>query len=176
MYYLISNDIFLTKEKIDSISFDKEDIIVLFNHAKPLGYKKILNHKNKIIFLRMVTENNYHGLNYAIKNKEYYSKIILVNSNKISNSILQSTQSAILVSQDEIKNIVSLNFKLNNSSKSYTTGFIATIYLWYHIKELNNICLVNFTAGSSILNKKPWFGHDYEFEQQFYRNHNICMI
>jgi len=39
-----------------------------------------------------------------------------------------------------------------------------------------DICLINFTGGSSIEGQPAWSGHDYMFEQIFYKQNSICML
>jgi hypothetical protein len=163
--FLISNDPSLSLAKINQIAINPQDIVCLFNHANPIKFNKILEHKQKYLFLRY-HNNSYWGLDQAIKYQKFYDKIIFINHNKESleqaKNILNTT---IFINESEY----STNTYPNN--KYPTSGFVAYNYV---LQICNNIFLVNFTGHGSRC--EGWNKHDYIFEQQYYKAKSVVII
>lgn len=169
--YLISNKSDNESRKhILNLNIDNKDLIVLFNHSFPTSFEHIHNHFNKILFLRKFNDS-YHGLD-QLTQQSRYEKIILINKIKTIHNI---SNSEII---DELffnRLMVSLFDQKYPSGKSMTSGFAGFLYCKdkYPYEKLY---LVNFTGRRFPKLHYYWDGHDYLFEQEFYKNLNVSMI
>lgn len=173
--YLISNYTLIDDTKIKSIKLVDTDLVVLFNHARPISsVSSIHNHNNKILFMR-TSPDSYWGYKKAIKYKEQYKKIYLINTNHFTQKVQENLSNLELIYEKDIAIKYNELLKNKKKNKSLTSGFIAFMYLKYEL-YITDICLIGFTGGSSIDGKSAWYGHDYDFEQKFYEHNNICQL
>lgn len=172
-YYLIANN---HKINIDSINPKKEDIIILYNSQLPLKYTKILNHKNKILFIRK-KEVGFFNESTVNTNSGYYSDIFLINEYPLSDELIEEynkkynyTFNTYVNSKEDIDKYLTFDKK-----QVATTGFISFCYILNEL-TFDNIYLVGFTgAGYNTI----W--HSGSSEQKFYRdyirsNNNLHLI
>jgi len=162
-YFLIANNNLIKNETIEGLPISEEDVIILYNKQMPLKWKKIKEHKNKILFLRS-KGNGYHGENFLPKNKDLYKEIILLNRQEEKKI-------------DYYKNKYKIEFKIYSYSedinkinifpfdKSPQSGLISYIYIINNL-EYNKIYLIGFTNIDSRL----WRKHSKDIEQDFYKN------
>lgn len=172
--YLISNDK-IKEDQINKISIQSNDLIVLFNHAYPIKFLKIRDHTNKYLFLN-AHSTSFHGYAEAIKYNQYYRKLFLhpgydTLGNIKFNLVIENLEKIFDVT------ILSpyINMEIYPEGKRSTIGFIA--FIWFQINYPNNpINLVNFTGVDDKGKPISRWKHDYDFEQKFYKKHNINMI
>jgi len=168
--YLLSNLINKKAEEvIYSLNIKNEDIIVVFNHAAPMQYKKIHDHKKKFLFLRKGEYNQYgyHGDKKALQDKHKYEKIILINRSLKSEKFFKKIDATEIING---KTFVTTYTK----NKIPTSGFISFMYMKNKFPE-TKINLINFTCSSSTGQRK-YKNHDYSFEQNFYKQHKVIML
>ena len=167
--YLISNKKDnLSKKNIQQLLIQKEDQILLFNHAFPNTSRHIKEHNNKTLILRKF-HDSYHGIQNLISDKVNYKRIILVNK---TNTIVDN---ATIIEDNYFLSLLKELFnKSYPPNKSITTGFAGFLYAKSNFPQ-ENICLVNFT-GKKWFQKEYWHGHDYDFEQTVYKELGICKI
>lgn len=174
--YLFSNDPLLCNDKINTLLMnDDKDLLVLFNHANPLKYKKIIEFQNKWLMLNN-HKNGFWGYESAITNSSKYKKLIF---NQYIYSKKHIEQKMILTKLFRDNCIID-NYRLYVSD--YTKKRIPTIgYIAYHYitqtLRYNKIFLVNFTGKFSDARQytNDYF-HDYSFEQNFYKTNNITIL
>jgi hypothetical protein len=159
--YLISN---YYKIEESNIKINNDDLVILFNHSFPIKFNKIKNHKNKWIFIR-ANPKSYWGFDKLLENHNLYEKIILIGPPR-TNSIEKLKLNGIKFELTNIPNVESYE-----KNKSPTSGFIGYLNIKNEYK-LEDIILVNFT-GESSNGGNGWSGHDYKFEQEYYKNKNI---
>lgn len=125
--------------------------------------------------MRNAFGGSYWGFRQAVNNQQLYSHFFLIGRNNETELSKNQLIKCTIIDYNDI----SLNFQeiiqSKKNNKLFTTGFISFLYVYYILK-ITDICLINFTGGSSIHGKQPWSGHDYIFEQQFYLKNHICMI
>lgn len=166
--YLIANDPSVTEKKINNLPLSDSDTVVLFNDAESIKFAKIKHHPNKYLFLRANGRDNhvqYSGYENAIKNCSLYNKLFLINSRPKGIKILEQYFSNYeIIDSDN-------NIPPEYTSKKYpTSGFVALYYL-KNIIDIDKIFLVNFYGLKNILSI-----HDYDYEQNYYKTHNIKII
>lgn len=161
MVYLISNYNKMKEGNIKNINDD--DLIILFNHAYPLKFNKIKNHKNKWIFIRG-NSKSYWGFDNLVKNFNLYEKIFLIGER--INDIEKLKSNGI-----KFELTKKLNIESYKKTKSPTSGFIGYLNI-EDIFNRDDITLVNF-IGHGSNGGNGWYGHDYKFEQEYYKHKNI---
>lgn len=199
MIYLISNDARLREDKLQALNIKPEDKVLLFNHARPRLFSCIKNHANKYVMLRKnlpqdmemrsYTESAFDEKWINISNQRPYwgsdkinlkdfVQIILISADHNHNPRLKDISKKVLFTQKEdfeiqIPNRYGIEEIIFPARKSITTGFYGFLYALKNWKD--EICLVNFT-GQNSFGMPNWWGHDYEFEQAFYKKHKVKII
>lgn len=160
--YIISNFINLEEKELEKIK--ENDLIVLFNHAFPLKFEKIRNHKNKWFFLR-ANKVDYWGSGILLKKYKIFSKIFLINKRQKYMEKLKNLK----IDYDLIDE---KDYKENQ--RPPTSGFIGFKRILKEF-DLDDIILVNFTGHRSDGKAPPKF-HNYKFEQEYYKNIGVKMV
>lgn len=166
-YFLIANNELISDKTIENLPLNEEDIVILYNHQFPLKWKKIKDHKNKILFLRSFGKG-YHGEKNLNENKELYIKIILT-SPKVSDFEVSNYRKNYGLSKISKYSYLSDIDRLNIFNKDVhpQSGLISYIYIINNLK-FNRLYLIGFT---NIYKKRVnWRGHSKEIEQDFYKN------
>lgn len=168
--YLISNDIELDEAKINELTISSNDLIVLFNHARPIQFSKIKNHSNKWLFLRTGhTVAGYWGYKEAIRYCLSFKRLVFIEK-KIEgiNLISKYNPNYSLIEWQDYSNKYDYPFGM-----CPTSGFIS--FIFFRENYNTKIFLINFTGKGSD-GTRGWHLHDYKFEQKYYKDNNITII
>lgn len=166
----ISNAYQLTKNILDKIEIDDDDLIVLFKQMNTLEYFK--NRKDQIINCtrcnqkeikevdKIIQSNIKETIIFGIpKRFERNPSLILKNKNSKLNDIINSKIKFKLFPNinKEMKDLMNINFNL-------TTGFLALLYFDYLYPNEKKL-LVGFSTSSSRKNIKHFPCHNFEEER-----------
>lgn len=176
--YLIANNGYLDEQHIDNLNIDIDnDIVVLFNYMY-IPFEKLKVVKNKICFLRTIyisdKGNDYYlGGNEFVSKQKYFSKLICVDD--ITKYIEYIKNITILTSFLDVLEF-SQHYNIEYiENKIPTTGFIAYLYM-KHNYPLYETILVGFTGEYADGSKPDKSHHDYDWEQEYYKNNNVKMM
>ena len=163
-FFLIANNESITDETIENLTINEDDVIILYNRQMPLKWKKIKDHRNKILFLRK-KESGYHGENLLSKNKDLYKEIILTGPT-INDGEIDTYKNKYLLSK-VLKYSYSVDIEKLNifpKDKSPQSGLISYIYILNNLEYIK-IYLIGFTNDYK---NGTWKKHSKDIEQNFY--------
>jgi hypothetical protein len=176
-YILIANNNNILDEEIDKLEINSEDIIILFNHQFPLRWKKIRDHPNKLLIIRMMSWG-FLGARQAKDNQHLYKKIIPYPKNNYPVSVIKQFIQRKIGSNilKKLEFISDTMHKLLHdvlkypSNKDPTLGYIGYNYIKHMIGENIDIVLVGFTLVYNGRLGSGGSGHAWDFEVNFYKN------
>lgn len=164
---LIANNEKIVSETVDNLDVRAEDLLILFNDCLPFKFEKIRDHSNKIVFIRKVSflKEQYTGLSFLIKNKEFFKKILPCNGGIHGKEFHSKILNKLLFEKIFDENfILKVDYNYDSYVKSYmkdlepykgkpTTGFIGFCYANKIKNKEDNIILVGFDLlyGGKVL-------------------------
>ena len=170
MIYILGNN---PNFKYENLKFNEDDELYFINTAICLKeYKKLKN--KKYLFVRNKT-NGYWNKKNTYKNifKEVVflpiynstSEIFTTNTDKYYNNFLDNKK---IICRDQILEYIPNEYLKQFKKREPSTGFML-YWLLRNIYEMKNIILVGFTGqDKDNINKKNWYGHNFNLEQEIY--------
>jgi len=176
MLYILANN---PNYNFRDLSIEKDDILYFLNTA--IGFKLYRKFKNEMfLFVRNKT-NGYWNNKNTYKNK--YKCVTFLpsynsTSDKKQNDIYfkKFSDEKQMICRDTILRYIPTEYLKQFKKKEPSTGFMLYWFLRHdHTKD--DIKLVGFTGtNEDNINKKNWYGHNFDLEQFIYEEINQKII
>jgi hypothetical protein len=149
----------------------------MFNCCLHLHHDEMIrDHNNKFVFLRLSHYNYYYGEDVVLLHRKHFQKVFFIDG------ILEYNRNKVIYDNHLYHNeFIDIDDIIKQAKVIYPTppirpssGFIGYLYakIFYPTYE---IVLVGFT-GETDNGDIGYIGHDFDFEQQYYKDKGVKMI